>query len=159
MSHFTAGCPYPYDQCKCCQPADEERSAPPADLITTVAHAIREIDGGYADDWSDCAQVAVDAVRSWDARHAALAERDDAIELLRQDVAWRTRERDEWEANEQEQYREVLLLQAVVRKVLPHHCPSELTDGEAAAIRRAFDNGHAETPESSPASGSEGTSA
>ena len=154
MSHFTAGCPYPHDQCKCCQPADEERSAPPTDLVTAVAHAISEIDGGYADDWSDCAQVAVDAVRSWDARHAVLAEHD-VIELLRQDVARLTRERNEWEANEQEQYREVLLLQGLVRKVLPHHCPSELTDGEVAAIRRAFDNGHAETPGSSDENGRE----
>lgn len=114
MSHFTAGCPYPHDQCKCCQPADEGQSRPPADLVTTVAHAIREIDGGYADDWSDCAEVAVNAVRSWDAHHAVLAERDDAIELLRQDVGRLTRERDEWEANEQEQYREVQRLQAMV---------------------------------------------
>ncbi|HET7734368.1 MAG TPA: hypothetical protein VFK52_00215 [Nocardioidaceae bacterium] len=155
MSHFTAGCPYPHDQCKCCQPADEGRSAPPADLVTTVAHAIREIDGGYDDDWSDCAQVAIDAVRSWDAMHAVWSERDDVIELLRQDVGRLTRERDAWEANEQEQYREVLLLQAVVRKVLPHHCPSELTDGEVAAIRRAFDNGHAETPPKSSENGSD----
>ena len=103
MSHFTAGCPYPHDQCKCCQPADEGRSAPPADLVTTVAHAIREIDGGYADDWSDCA-----------AEHAVLAERDDMIDMLRQDVGRLTRERDEWEANEQEQYREVERLRAQV---------------------------------------------
>jgi hypothetical protein len=114
MSHFTAGCPYPHDQCKCCQPADEGQSRPPADLVTTVAHAIREIDGGYADDWSDCAQVAIDAVRSWDAMHAVWGERDDVIELLRQDVGRLTRERDEWEANEQEQYREVQRLQAMV---------------------------------------------
>lgn len=93
MSHFTAGCPYPHDQCKC-----------------------------YSE--------------------------------LRQDVGRLTRERDEWEANEQEQYREVLLLQGLVRKVLPHHCPSELTDGEVAAIRRAFDNGHAETPGSAHKNGS-----
>ena len=91
MSHFTAGCPYPHDQCKC-----------------------------YDD--------------------------------LRQDVGRLTRERNEWEANEQEQYREVLLLQAVVRKTLPHHCP-ELTDGEVAAVQRAFDNGHAIVPESSLDSG------
>lgn len=117
MSHLGSGCPWPYDQCKCCQPVDEERSAPPADLITTVAHAIREIDGGYADDWSDCAQVAVDAVRSWDARHAVLAERDDVIELLRQDVARLTRERNEWEANEREQYRKVLELRAELDRV------------------------------------------
>lgn len=51
MSHFTAGCPYPHDQCKC-----------------------------YSE--------------------------------LRQDVGRLTRERDEWEANEQEQYREVQRLQA-----------------------------------------------
>lgn len=51
MSHFTAGCPYPHDQCKC-----------------------------YSE--------------------------------LRQDVGRLTRERDEWEANEQEQHREVLRLDA-----------------------------------------------
>ena len=130
MSHFTAGCPFPHDQCKCCaephgpavggsesrvalgQPADGERSAPPTDLVTAVADAIRDIDGGYADDWSDCAQVAVDAVRSWDAMYAVSSERDDAIELLRQDVARLTRERNEWEANERDQYRKVLELRA-----------------------------------------------
>jgi len=40
------------------------------EAVTAVAHAIREIDGGYDDDWGDCARVAVDALRSWDAEHA-----------------------------------------------------------------------------------------
>lgn len=101
MSHFTAGCPYPHDQCKC-----------------------------YSE--------------------------------LRQDVGRLTRERSEWEANEQEQYREVLRLQAIVDRYdrfFDDAFPDDpflkgSLDGEWDAFQ-ARDSGHAIAPDEPRASGSD----
>jgi len=166
MSHFTAGCPYPYDQCKCytarswspgaenpedahcvnCgmthgpavggsesrvapgQPADGERSAPPTDLdwmeavpdgLISDLHAelglLLSVDGhnDEAVDWlNDIVSTVLRLVgNELLVREAAY---DRVLDGLRDSVGRLTRERDEWEANEQEQYREVQRLQAIV---------------------------------------------
>jgi len=213
MSHFTAGCPYPHDQCKCytaqswspgaeqpedarcvnCnqshgpavggsesqvapgQPADGERSAPPTDLdwMETVPDSLvndiyadlgllLNIDGhdDKASDWlTDIVSTALRHVgRELLARDAAY---ESVFEELRQHVGRLTRERSEWEANEQEQHREVLRLQAMVDRYdrfFDDAFPDDpflkgSLDGEWDAFQ-ARDSGHAIAPDEPRASGS-----